>query len=80
MLRPKCSAEMTEGFIDNEKCPVYWKPLGYEEDILSFHSRTHGGKIQLGDGGCLLGGRVTASACQKSLRLFFTLQKTPHFL
>ncbi len=63
MLCPKCSSEMAEGFIDNAKCPLYWKPQGYEEDILSFCSRTHGGKIQLGDGGYLLGGYVTAFYC-----------------
>lgn len=56
MLCPKCSAEMTEGFIDNAKCPLYWKPQWYEEDIISFHSRKHGGKQLLGDGGYLLGG------------------------
>lgn len=55
MLCPKCSAEMTEGFIDNAKCPLYWKPQGYEEDIFSFHSRKHGGY--------LLGGCVTAFYC-----------------
>ncbi len=48
MLWPKCSAEMTEGFIDNAKCPLYWKPQGYEEDIFSFYSIKHGGKLQLG--------------------------------
>lgn len=63
MLCPKCSAEMTEGFIDNAKCPVYWKPHGYEEDIPSFHSRKRGGKLQLGDGDYLLGGCVTAFYC-----------------
>lgn len=40
MLWPKCSAEMTEGFIDNAKCPLYWKPQGYEEDIFSFYSES----------------------------------------
>lgn len=63
MLWPKCSAEMTEGFIDNAKCPLYRKPQGYEEDIFSFHSGKHGGKLQLGDGGYLLGGCVTAFYC-----------------
>jgi len=47
---------MTEGFIDNAKCPLYWKPQGYEEDNFSFHSGKHGSKLQLGDGGYLLGG------------------------
>ena len=63
MLWPKCSAEMTEGFIDNAKCPLYRKPQGYEEDIFSFHSGKHVSKLQLGDGGYLLGGCVTAIYC-----------------
>ena len=66
MLCPKCSAEMAEGFIDNKKCPVYWKPQEYDhnEDIFSFCSRKRGGKLRLGDGGYLLGGYVTAYYCR----------------
>ena len=36
MLCPKCSSEMAEGFIDNAKCPVYWKPQGMRRIFFHF--------------------------------------------
>ena len=63
MLCPKCSSEMAEGFIDNVKCPVFWKELGYRDNFFTWYSKRRPGRIQLGDGDFLTGGRVSAFYC-----------------
>lgn len=63
MLCPKCSAEMEAGFIDNAKCPVFWKKEGYRDNFITWYDRKRPGRIQLGDGNFLLGGEVTAYYC-----------------
>lgn len=36
MLCPKCSAEITEGFIDNAKCPIYGSRRGMRRIFFHF--------------------------------------------
>ena len=63
MLCPKCSSEMAEGFIDNAKCPVFWKALGYRDNFITWYAKKRPGRIQLGEGDFLMGGRVSAFYC-----------------
>ena len=63
MLCPKCSTEMAEGFIDNVKCPVFWKALGYRDNFITWYAKKRPGRIQLGEGDFLMGGRVSAFYC-----------------
>lgn len=72
MLCPKCSAEMTEGFIDNVKSPVYWKELGYRDTLIPWRRKNRPVRIQLGEGDFWSGGRVTAYCCRTCNHVLIT--------